>query len=115
ARITDAGDCGPQRRDCVWYVGYSYWRRMNYHVNSPEHKMYILVGLDVDRGGAGPTLFSYNKDNEQVLNEGPLFTNENDPYRLSTAEMWYFSGSQERILYVISPDSKKLQRFDIFA
>ena len=31
-RITNASDCGGA--DCVWYVGYSYWRNMNNHVGS---------------------------------------------------------------------------------
>ena len=52
-RLTNASDCGG--RDCVDYIGYSYWRRTNNHVG--RDTMLVLVVLDRNRGGAGPTLF----------------------------------------------------------
>ncbi|NWF71528.1 MAG: hypothetical protein HXY51_00585, partial [Nitrospirae bacterium] len=66
-RITNADDCGGT--DCVWYVGYSYWRNMNNHAGS--NTMYIFLGLRYEHGG--PTLFSYDKRTEQVSKVGPLF------------------------------------------
>ena len=68
-RITDASDCGGQ--DCVWYVGYSYWRNTNAHQNSNE--MLIFLGLANNRGGAGPTLFKLNKTTDAITKVGPLF------------------------------------------
>src|SRR4030095_7535058 len=65
-RLTNAGDCGGG--DCVNYVGYSYWRNINNHVGSDT--MLILLGLDRQRGGGGPTLFSYSKSSGQVQNLG---------------------------------------------
>ena len=56
-RLTNAADCGGG--DCVNYVGYSYWRNSNNHVGSDT--MLIVITLDRARGGAGPTLFSYDK------------------------------------------------------
>lgn len=54
-RLTVSSDC-PGSTDCVQYTGYSYWSTMNYHVNSST--MLILVGLDRNKGGAGPSLLS---------------------------------------------------------
>src|SRR5215210_7893990 len=51
-RITDASDCGGN--DCVWNVGYSYWRNMNAHTGS--HEMLIFLGLASERGGSGACL-----------------------------------------------------------
>ncbi len=44
-RITNATDCGGG--DCVWSVGYSYWRNMNNHVGSDT--MYVFLGLKARR------------------------------------------------------------------
>ena len=82
--------------DCLWYVGYSYWRNINNHVGSTD--MYIFIGTDTNRGGAGPTLLRYDKNTDAVQNLGPLF-DENSPYHWSTGEGWYFSGSQPTKLY----------------
>src|SRR5215217_7216337 len=56
-RLTDVTDCNGG--DCVWYVGYSYWRNTNNHVASND--MLIFLSLSPDRGGSGATLFKYNK------------------------------------------------------
>ena len=67
ARLTNGGDCGGN--DCVNYVGYSYWRNSNNHVGSDT--MLIVITLDRARGGAGPTLFSYDKRTDQVTVRRP--------------------------------------------
>ena len=67
--ITDASDCGG--KDCVWSVGYSYWRNTNAHEGSDE--MLIFLGLASNRGGTGPTLFKYNKATDDIIKVGPLF------------------------------------------
>jgi hypothetical protein len=48
-RLTNASDCGGN--DCLWYVGYSYWRNINNHAGKNE--MLILLGMDRNAGGAG--------------------------------------------------------------
>src|SRR6478672_4564371 len=53
-RLTNASDCGGT--DCVFSVGYSYWRNINNHVGSDT--MYAFIGL---KGGVGPTLYSDTK------------------------------------------------------
>jgi hypothetical protein len=68
-RITDASDCSG--KDCVWSVGYSYWRNTNAHEGSDE--MLIFLGLASNHGGTGPTLFRYNKVTDNITKVGPLF------------------------------------------
>ena len=53
-RLTNATDCGGS--DCVNYVGYWSWSNINNHVSSDT--MLIFLGLDRNRGGLGPSLFS---------------------------------------------------------
>lgn len=89
-RLTNASDCGGN--DCVQYVGYAYWRNMNNSAGSDI--MYIFVGLDRNKGGTGPTLFSYNKTTDEVKNLGPLFDSSSALGR-SSAEGWYFSATQQ--------------------
>jgi hypothetical protein len=105
-RLTNAGDCGGG--DCVNYVGYSYWRNINNHVGSDT--MLIVLGLDRQRGGGGPTLFGYNKNNGQVQNLGPLFSADS-PYSWASGEGWYFSASQRNALYM--NDGFSLMRYDV--
>ena len=123
-RLTNASDCGGG--DCVWYHGYSYWRRINNHRNNPT-TMYIVLGLEPSRGGTGPTLFSFNKQTEEVQNLGGLFVcrppqenadfcQERDPdgsYYRSTAEQWYFSANDETMLYAFYVGSTQLRRFHV--
>ena len=105
-RLTNAGDCGGG--DCVNYVGYSYWRNINNHVGSDT--MLIVLGLDRQRGGGGPTLFGYNKNNGQTQNLGPLFSADS-PYSWASGEGWYFSASQRNALYM--NDGFSLMRYDV--
>jgi hypothetical protein len=107
-RITTAEDC--PNTDCVWPVGYSYWRNMNNHVGSNE--ILIFLGLDHSQGGPGPTLFSYDKFTEVVTNRGPLFPHN---HRLSSqnAAGWYFSASRPTSMYI--NDGSKMLRYDVLS
>ena len=106
ARLTNATDCGGS--DCVDYVGYSYWRNINNHAAS--NTMLIFLGLDRGRGGAGPTLFSYDKTTQAVQNLGPLF-DAASPFSYASAEGWYWSATQPSTLYVFS--DTRLFRYDV--
>jgi hypothetical protein len=105
-RLTNASDCGGG--DCVNYVGYSYWRNINNHVGSDS--MLVVIGLDRQRGGAGPTLFSYNKQTGETRNAGPLFSPDS-AYSWASGEGWYFSASQRNSLYM--NDGVRLLRYDV--
>src|SRR3989449_52472 len=106
-RLTDPSDC-VGNTDCVNYVGYSYWRNINNHVGSDT--MYIFLGLDKARGGAGPTLFGYNKVTDELTNLGPLF-DSGSPFSGRTGEGWYFSATLPMKLYL--NDGPKLLRYDV--
>ncbi len=108
-RLTNTADCAGGA-DCLWYVGYSYWRNINNHVGSTD--MYIFLGTDTNRGGAGPTLLRYDKNSDAVQNLGPLF-DESSPYHWSTGEGWYFSGTQPTKLYTFLVGGTQLRRYDI--
>jgi len=108
-RLTNSTDC-VEGQDCLWYSGYSYWRNINNHVNSAD--MYIFLGTDRHRGGAGPGLVKYNKVTDQVQNVGPLF-DAASPYGYSTGEGWYFSGTQATRLYTWLVGSPLLRRYDV--
>jgi hypothetical protein len=105
-RLTNGSDCS--NNDCVNYLGYSYWRNINNHVG--QDVMLILVGMDRNRGGAGPSLISYNKVTNEVQNLGPVFA-ESDGLSWATAEGWYFSATEQHDLYVHNWD--KLIRYDV--
>jgi hypothetical protein len=107
-RLTDASDCGGQ--DCLWYVGYSYWRNINNHTGSDW--MLIVLSLDRNNGGAGPSLLAYNKITDAVYNMGPLFS-ASSPYSYSTGEGWYFSAQLPTKLYVYLVGSANLWRYDV--
>ena len=107
-RITTDADCGGN--DCVDYIGYSYWRNMNDHVGS--NTMLIFVTLDRNRGGGGPTLFSYDKSTDQVTKVGPLFPSSS-PFAQDTGEGWYFSASMPTKLYL--NDGPRMLRYDVTA
>jgi len=108
ARLTNAGDCGGN--DCVDYVGYSYWRNSNNHVGSDT--MLIFITLDRARGGAGPTLFSYDKRTDQVTVVGPLF-DQASPLSWATGEGWYWSATLPTKLYV--NQGPRLSRYDVLS
>jgi hypothetical protein len=105
-RITDASDCGGN--DCVWYVGYSYWRNTNAHEGSNE--MLIFLGLNANRGGSGPTLFKYNKTTDAITKVGPLFA-AGSQFIGRSGSTWYFSASRPTIMYI--DDGPRLLRYDV--
>jgi len=105
-RVTNGTDCGGS--DCVVSVGYSYWRNMNNSAGSDT--LLIFLGLDRNRGGGGPTLFSYNKVTDQVSVVGPLFDAAN-PLSWSSGEGWYFSATLLTALYLNRGSS--LLRYDV--
>ncbi len=105
-RLTTADDCG--QRDCVRYVGYAYWRNMNNHVASS--KILIFLGLAKALGGAGPTLFSYDKTTEHIIKVGPLFETYSR-FSAQSGEGWYFSGTMPTKMYI--NDGPKLLRYDV--
>ena len=107
-RLTNSTDCGGS--DCLNYVGYSYWRRINNHVGSDT--MLIFLTLDRNRGGAGPSLFSYNKITNALTNLGPLFSPASS-FSWASGEIWYFSATQSTKLYL--NDGPKLLRYDVLA
>jgi hypothetical protein len=108
-RLTNSTDCA-DGEDCLWYAGYSYWRNINNHVGSTD--MYIFLGTDTNRGGAGPMLIRYNKLTDEVRNVGPLFA-AGSPYSFSTGEGWYFSGTRPASLYTSLVGSARLRRYDV--
>ena len=105
-RLTGPGDCAGG--DCVWSVGYSYWRNINNHSGSGV--LYFFLGLDRERGGKGPTLFRYDKVTEEVRRLGPLFPETSHLSWLS-GEGWYFSATHPGKLYV--DDGARMLRYDI--
>jgi hypothetical protein len=107
-RLTNAADCGGH--DCLWYVGYSYWRNSNNHVGRAD--MLMFFGMDRNHGGPGPSLVSYTKANDQVQNLGPLFP-PTSTYSYSTGEGWYFSGTQPTKLYAFLVGDSTLWRYDV--
>lgn len=105
-RITLPGDCGGQ--DCVNSVGYAYWRNLNNHTSSDT--IYLFLGLDRNKGGAGPTLFSVNKTTKQVARVGPLF-GQSDSRSWASGEGWYFSAVSPTGLYMNA--GPRLLRYDV--
>ena len=110
-RLTSAADCG-SGQDCLWPVGYSYWRNVNNHTGGDT--MYIVLGFDRNRGGAGPSLIAYDKTVDHVQNLGPLFSAES-PYSYSTTEGWYFSATSASRLYAFLPGNATLRRYDVLS
>ena len=107
-RLTNATDCGGS--DCVNYVGYSYWSNINNHVGSET--MLVVLGLDRNRGGLGPSLFSYHKTTGETLTMGPLFDTAN-PLSWATGEGWYFSATRPTALYL--NDGPLMVRYDVIS
>jgi len=106
-RITNAVDCGGGG-NCVTPVGYSYWRNSNNHVGNDT--MYIFLGMDRARGGAGPTLFTYNKNGDVITKSEPLFSADS-LYSMASGEGWYFSATLPTKLYM--NDGAKMLRYDV--
>jgi hypothetical protein len=108
-RLTDVSDC-PGGGDCLYPIGYSYWRNSNNHVGSND--MYLFFSFDRRKGGAGPTLFRYDKSNDTVVKVGPLFE-PTSPFSWHTGAGWYFSATHPTKLYI--NDGAKLLRFDVLS
>jgi hypothetical protein len=81
---------------------------MNNHLGS--QLMYAFVGLNRNKGGQGPTLFSINKLTNAVQNLGPLF-GAADPMSWATGEGWYFSATKPTTLYY--NNDSVLYRYDV--
>jgi len=108
-RLTNASICAGGL-DCLWYVGYSYWRNINNHVGRAD--MYMFLGTDPNRGGQGPILLRYDKSTDAVESLGPLFATGTTHY-WSTGEGWYFSGTLPTMLYTLVVGDSKLRRYDV--
>jgi hypothetical protein len=106
-RITDGTDCVGSD-DCLFPVGYSYWRNSNNHAGSND--MYLFFSFDRRKGGAGPTLFRYDKAQETIVKVGPLFE-PTSPFSWSTGDGWYFAATHPHKLYV--NDGPRMLRYDI--
>jgi hypothetical protein len=105
-RLTTAGDC--RGSDCVKPVGYSYWSNINNHAGSDT--LLVFVTLDRDRGGAGPSVISVNKNTGETRNLGPVFP-ETSNFSWSSGEGWYFSHTRPHTLYI--NDGPRLLRYDV--
>jgi hypothetical protein len=106
-RLTNSTDCA-SGGDCINPVGYSYWRNINNHVGS--NVLYAFVGTNLNKGGVGPILLSYDKLTGATTNLGPLFP-ASSPYYWSTGEGWYFSATLPTKLYVFNGST--LARYDV--
>jgi hypothetical protein len=105
-RITNAADM--DGADALWYCGYSYWANMNAHVGQSE--LLIFLGVDRQRGGAGPSLWSVDKATDAVTPRGPIFPPAH-ALSWSTAEGWHWSATSPTILY--ATDETHLYRVDV--
>ncbi len=92
-RLTDGSECGATT-DCVWYVGYSYWRNMNYHVNDSVIK--IFLG---NNSGTGPQLYTIHKTSNAVARVGPIFP-VGSVWRNWNGEGWYWNHQNQDWLYI---------------
>lgn len=108
-RLTDASSCAGGR-DCVRYVGYSYWRNINNHVG--QSSMLIILGLDEVAGGTGLSLFRYHKDTDKLEALGPVFAGTRIATN-QTGEDIYFSGTRPNIVYV--SQGSELLRVDVLS
>jgi hypothetical protein len=72
--------------------------------------MLIILGLNRNKGGGGPTLFSYNKNTGDTRNLGPLFSSDS-PFSWSTGEGWYFSATRPTTIYM--NDGPRMLRYDV--
>lgn len=107
-RVTLPSDC-PNSGNCVEYIGYSYWARMNNSTGSPF--MYILVGLGTQGAPGGPTIYKLDKDRNIVTKVGLLFPPAS-PEAYASAQSMYFSYGHPHGLYYIN-ELKSLNRIDI--
>jgi len=106
-RVTLPSDC-PNSSNCVQYIGYDYWARMNNSAGSPF--MYILVGLGKGSGAPGPTIYKYDKDRGTMTLFEHLFSG-NPQHVGDSAQTMYFSHDHPYGLYYYDPTA--LKRIDI--
>jgi len=106
-RVTLPSDC-PNSSNCVQYIGYDYWARMNNSAGSPF--MYILVGLGKGPGALGPTIYKYDKDKDKMTLFEHLFTNFPQVV-VNSAQTMYFSHDHQYGLYYYT--STSLNRINI--
>jgi hypothetical protein len=107
-RLTNSSDCAGA--DCVYSVGYSYWRNINNHAGSDT--MLIFLSLSRGKGGVGPSLFSYNKVTGATSNLGPIF-DSSSPFSWATGEGWYFSATMPHALYANVAGTSTFHRVDV--
>ena len=99
-------------QDCIWPVGYSYWRNTNAHAGSPV--MLIFLEWIATAAARGRHCSAYNKTSDDVQNVGPLFADDS-PFRYATGEGWYFSRTLPTILYTYLVGGSQLLRYDVLA
>ena len=97
-RITNATDTGGV--DALWYCGYSYWPNLNCHTGQPA--LLVLLCVDRQRGGDGPSLWAVDKTTDAVTPLGPIFPPES-ALSWATGEGWYWSATEPHILYASDP------------
>ena len=105
-RVTNEFDTGGG--DALWYTGYSYWQAINAHQG--RDALLIFLGVDRNRGGAGPSLWSIDKASDIVTPLGAIFEPD-DPLSWQTAEGWYWSAVEPTLLY--ATDERHLYRVDV--
>ena len=105
-RLTNPEDTGGQ--DALWPCGYSYWSNVNAHMGEPN--LLVFLGVDRQRGGAGPSLWSVDKATDAVTPLGPIFPPEH-PLSWATGEGWYWSATDPHVLYASDPSH--LYRVDV--
>lgn len=101
-RLTNEDD-GP-----ILPCGYSYWANINSHANEPY--LFVFLGTDRNRGGAGPSLWSVSKATDEVTPLGPIFPADH-PLSWATGEGWYWSATEPYTLFV--SDLFHLWRLDV--
>ena len=105
-RLTNSTDTAGV--DALWPCGYSYWSNINAHKGQP--RLRVFLGVDRNRGGAGPCLWEVDKATDAVDWLGPLFPPDS-PLSWSTAEGWYWSKTDPDILYC--SDLERLYRYNV--
>jgi len=105
-RLTHPSDMAGQ--DALWDVGYSYWRRINAHAGLSH--LLVLLGIERNRGGAGPSLYKVDKASGQVEPLGPVFP-ASHPLSWQTAENWYWHATDPYLLFAM--DDEHLYRVDV--
>ena len=98
-RVTDSSDCSSGSADDIWYIGYSYWRNMNYHANSNDIKLFVGTKH------TGCLLFTINKITDAITKVGPIFgAGELDsrgiPWRAWSGESWYWCHTLQDWMYI---------------